>query len=225
VGFLLLSSVLADLQVGSWVCLASAAVAFALGFVPQEDYWRPFVAASSNLAAPNLASYVPRKTENIVKISLRKAASLQSLVHFLPYFQPLLLSSARNKTDDRENTGATLCYPSRRSRRRYRLLPGTGPLDPPVVLLLHGFPSSSFQSRERIPRLADRFRVIASGLPGFGFTEVPEQRHYRYTFDLLAATILAFKLAPGRTDRRNQRSRRRCFVLGRRPFRSVRKSC
>src|SRR5580658_8645109 len=67
-----------------------------------------------------------------------------------------------------------------------------GPPDAPVVLLLHGFPTSSFQYRELIPRLADRYRVIAPDLPGFGFTEVPEGRRYRYTFDALAGTILAF---------------------------------
>ena len=67
-----------------------------------------------------------------------------------------------------------------------------GPPDAPVVLLLHGFPTSSFQYRELIPRLADSFRVIAPDLPGFGFTEVPENRHYHYTFDALARTILAF---------------------------------
>ena len=48
-----------------------------------------------------------------------------------------------------------------------------GPKDAPVVLLLHGFPTSSFQYRHLIPRLADRYRVIAPDLPGFGFTEVP----------------------------------------------------
>jgi pimeloyl-ACP methyl ester carboxylesterase len=67
-----------------------------------------------------------------------------------------------------------------------------GPADAPVVLLLHGFPTSSFQYRELIPRLADRYRVIAPDLPGFGFTEVPEKRQYKYTFDALAKTILAF---------------------------------
>lgn len=66
-----------------------------------------------------------------------------------------------------------------------------GPPNAPVVLLLHGFPTSSFQYRELIPRLADRYRVIAPDLPGFGFTEVPEG-HYRYTFDALAGTLLAF---------------------------------
>jgi pimeloyl-ACP methyl ester carboxylesterase len=65
----------------------------------------------------------------------------------------------------------------------------------PVVLLLHGFPTSSFMYRELIPRLADRYRVIAPDLPGFGFTEVPDKRKYAYTFDALAATITAFTQA------------------------------
>src|SRR6266849_5381619 len=67
-----------------------------------------------------------------------------------------------------------------------------GPPDGPVVLLLHGFPASSFMFRELIPRLADRYRVIAPDLPGFGFTEVPSRRNYAYSFDTLARTIEAF---------------------------------
>jgi pimeloyl-ACP methyl ester carboxylesterase len=70
-----------------------------------------------------------------------------------------------------------------------------GPPDAPVVLLLHGFPTSSFQYRELIPRLADRYRVIAPDLPGFGFTDVPEKRHYEYTFDALANTLVTFTQA------------------------------
>ena len=67
----------------------------------------------------------------------------------------------------------------------------------PVVLLLHGFPASSFMFRELIPRLADQYRVIAPDLPGFGFTEVPEERKYRYSFDALAHTLEAFTDALG----------------------------
>ncbi|MFT4112683.1 alpha/beta fold hydrolase [Silvibacterium sp.] len=70
-----------------------------------------------------------------------------------------------------------------------------GPADAPVILLLHGFPTSSFQYRELIPRLADRYHVIAPDLPGFGFTEVPAERGYTYTFEALAKTILAFTQA------------------------------
>ena len=67
----------------------------------------------------------------------------------------------------------------------------------PVLLLLHGFPASSFMFRELIPRLADRYRVIAPDLPGFGFTEVPEKRNYRYSFEALARTLEAFTNALG----------------------------
>ena len=65
----------------------------------------------------------------------------------------------------------------------------------PVILLLHGFPATSFMFRELIPRLASDCRVIAPDLPGFGFTEVPAERKYAYSFDGLAATIEAFTRA------------------------------
>ncbi len=72
-----------------------------------------------------------------------------------------------------------------------------GPEDGPVLLLLHGFPASSLQYRELMLLLADRYRVVAPDFPGFGFTEVPEDRSYVYTFDALAQTMLAFTEALG----------------------------
>ncbi len=65
----------------------------------------------------------------------------------------------------------------------------------PVLLLLHGFPASSFMFRDLIPRLASHYRVIAPDLPGFGFTEVPAKRQYAYSFDGLASTLEAFTKA------------------------------
>ena len=67
-----------------------------------------------------------------------------------------------------------------------------GPADAPVILLLHGYPTSSHMFRHLMPRLASSFRLIAPDLPGFGFTEVPSEREYRYTFDNLAVTINDF---------------------------------
>ncbi|KAF7317620.1 Alpha/beta hydrolase fold protein [Mycena kentingensis (nom. inval.)] len=67
-----------------------------------------------------------------------------------------------------------------------------GPNDAPVVLLLHGFPTSSHQYRNLIPLLATHYRVIAPDFPGFGFTAVPASRAYKYTFAALAQTTLAF---------------------------------
>ncbi len=62
----------------------------------------------------------------------------------------------------------------------------------PVMLLLHGFPSSSHMFRNLIPLLADRYHVLAPDLPGFGFTEVPAGRQYVYKFEQLAKTVDAF---------------------------------
>jgi len=70
-----------------------------------------------------------------------------------------------------------------------------GDSNSPVILLLHGFPASSFMFRELIPRLAHDYRVIAPDLPGFGFTEVPPERKYTYSFDQLALTMEAFTRA------------------------------
>jgi pimeloyl-ACP methyl ester carboxylesterase len=72
-----------------------------------------------------------------------------------------------------------------------------GPRDAPVMLLVHGFPSSSHMFRDLIPLLADKYRVIAPDLPGFGFTVVPAAREYVYTFDNLATTLGAFVDALG----------------------------
>lgn len=67
-----------------------------------------------------------------------------------------------------------------------------GPRDAPAVVLLHGFPSSSHMFRNLIPLLATRYRVVAPDLPGFGFTKVPAERSYKYTFASLAQTLAAF---------------------------------
>jgi len=64
-----------------------------------------------------------------------------------------------------------------------------GPADSPVILLLHGFPTSSHMFRNLIPELADRFRVIAPDLPGFGRTKSPPRDRFEYSFDKLAKVI------------------------------------
>lgn len=64
-----------------------------------------------------------------------------------------------------------------------------GPKDAPVVLLLHGFPTSSHMYRNLIPALADRYRVIAPDYPGFGQSAAPDRERFAYTFDHYAALI------------------------------------
>jgi len=67
-----------------------------------------------------------------------------------------------------------------------------GPLDAPVILLLHGFPTASHMFRDLIPLLADRFRLIAPDLPGFGQTRSPQRGTFDYSFDNLASVIAGF---------------------------------
>jgi len=66
-----------------------------------------------------------------------------------------------------------------------------------ALLLLHGFPTSSHMYRDLIPTLADRYRVVAPDLPGFGFTEAPERKRFKYTFAHLAEVIEHFTKAIG----------------------------
>jgi pimeloyl-ACP methyl ester carboxylesterase len=53
----------------------------------------------------------------------------------------------------------------------------------PVLLLLHGFPTSSNMFRNLIPRLAKSFRVIAPDYPGYGFSGMPDRKDFKYTFE------------------------------------------
>lgn len=62
----------------------------------------------------------------------------------------------------------------------------------PHLLLLHGFPTSSHMFRNLIPILADRYHVVAPDLPGFGFSDAPDHKQFRYTFEHLASIIDKF---------------------------------
>ena len=67
-----------------------------------------------------------------------------------------------------------------------------GSKDSPHLLLLHGFPTSSHMFRGLIPLLAERFHVVAPDLPGFGFSDAPDRKQFRYTFENLAKTVARF---------------------------------
>jgi pimeloyl-ACP methyl ester carboxylesterase len=64
-----------------------------------------------------------------------------------------------------------------------------GPKDAPVLLLLHGFPTSSHMFRNLIPQLADKYRVIAPDYPGFGQSGMPDRSKFSYTFDNYAQVV------------------------------------
>ncbi len=66
-----------------------------------------------------------------------------------------------------------------------------------MLLLLHGYPSSSIQYTSLLAGLSDKYRLVAPDMPGFGFTEVPDEREYEYTFANLAKSVEAFVDAVG----------------------------
>ncbi|MEV7375096.1 alpha/beta fold hydrolase [Streptomyces sp. NPDC090301] len=72
-----------------------------------------------------------------------------------------------------------------------------GPADAPVLLLLHGFPTSSHMFRDLIPRLADSYRLIAPDHLGFGLSAAPDAADFDYTFAELATLTSEFTEALG----------------------------
>jgi pimeloyl-ACP methyl ester carboxylesterase len=72
-----------------------------------------------------------------------------------------------------------------------------GPATSPTILLLHGFPTSSHMFRNLIPALADGYHVVAPDLPGFGFSDAPDRKSFRYTFENLARVIDSFTQSIG----------------------------
>lgn len=64
--------------------------------------------------------------------------------------------------------------------------------DLPVLLLLHGFPSSSHMFRDLITDLAGSYHIVAPDYPGFGQSSAPDLKGFNYTFDNLSVVIEHF---------------------------------
>ena len=67
-----------------------------------------------------------------------------------------------------------------------------GRADAPILLLLHGYPTSSHMFRNLIPQLQEKYHIIAPDLPGFGYSDAPAHDQFSYTFDNLADTVQGF---------------------------------
>ena len=73
----------------------------------------------------------------------------------------------------------------------------SGPKDGPVLLLLHGFPSSSRMFEPLFARLSDRYHLVAPDYPGFGHSDRPDPKQFDYTFDHIAEVMNDFTQAMG----------------------------
>ncbi len=67
-----------------------------------------------------------------------------------------------------------------------------GPDEAEVILLLHGFPTSSHMFRNLIPLLSERYRVVAPDFPGFGQSDMPARDRFAYTFANIAKVMTRF---------------------------------
>jgi len=72
-----------------------------------------------------------------------------------------------------------------------------GPADAPILLLLHGLPSSSRMFEPLFSRLSDHFHLVAPDYPGFGHSDWPDPKQFAYTFDNYAEIITRFTEAFG----------------------------
>ncbi|NEP50995.1 MAG: alpha/beta hydrolase [Moorea sp. SIO3C2] len=69
-----------------------------------------------------------------------------------------------------------------------------------AVVLLHGYPASSHMYRDVLAALGDDFYLIAPDYPGFGHSDFPDSKDYKYTFANLATTIDKFLEQKGITE-------------------------
>jgi pimeloyl-ACP methyl ester carboxylesterase len=114
------------------------------------------------------------------------------------------MSQARPSTPASDATVSLSAAPSFSVRYQTVMIDGqeifyreAGPKDAPVILLLHGFPTSSHMFRNLIPALADKYRVIAPDYPGFGNSSMPSPTEFEYSFDNLAKVVDKFTEAVG----------------------------
>jgi pimeloyl-ACP methyl ester carboxylesterase len=108
---------------------------------------------------------------------------------------PSLLTAAA--VQSKEQSVSTIRYRRKKVGEVDVFYREAGPADAPVLLLLHGFPSAGHMFRDLMPLLADRYRVIAPDLAGFGQTKAPPRGKFAYSFGQLAKVLAGFVDALG----------------------------
>ncbi len=146
-----------------------------------------------NMRAAPQSSLSRRASLGILSIGLAAVIARPAQAAALP-----LRSKIRTRAfDETERHASTVKYKTQKVGPVDVFYREAGPADAPVVLLLHGYPTTSHMFRNLIPPLAGRYRVIAPDLPGFGLTKAPPRGEYDYTFENLTRTIEGFTEALG----------------------------
>lgn len=137
--------------------------------------------------------------------ALPDSVSRRSLLATLPVglaataLVPSAVDATPRRSDSKEAAMSEVHYRTQRVDDVEVFYREAGPADAPVILLLHGFPTSGHMFRDLIPELSDRYRVIAPDLPGFGQTKAPPRGTFDYSFERIAEVIGGFVDAIGLT--------------------------
>jgi len=116
----------------------------------------------------------------------------------------LLFSSCKEQVTLEKNTASNtseVITESKKSTLKYKTLDvnginiayrEAGNVNNPTIVLLHGFPASSYQYRKVLAQLSDEFHLIAPDYPGFGNSDFPDAETFDYTFDNIATVVDSF---------------------------------
>lgn len=104
----------------------------------------------------------------------------------------IMAQSKENQKKQKESTEHKIYYRSINAAGHNIFYRESGPQSAPVILLLHGYPTSSHMFRNLIPILNKKYHVIAPDLPGFGYSDSPKRDNFDYTFDNLTKAMQAF---------------------------------
>ncbi len=100
-----------------------------------------------------------------------------------------ILFSASVKAEERSGENYPTVYKTVKIEGLDIFYREAGPKDAPTIILLHGFPTSSYMFRNLIPELSDKYHVVAPDYPGFGYSSMPTIDQFEYTFDNLALIV------------------------------------
>jgi pimeloyl-ACP methyl ester carboxylesterase len=107
----------------------------------------------------------------------------------------ILLGTFAQKTE--KAMGQQICYRTVKVGGLNIFYREAGPKDAPTLLLLHGLPSSSRMFQPLLTRLADKYHLVAPDYPGFGHSDWPDPKDFKYTFDRIADVMNGFTEALG----------------------------
>ena len=161
-----------------------AAIAGSIGFGPDLEP----VSGPSGVRGASDGQRTPGVEE--LEMNRRKLAVSAALTVLSGIAADAELSVVRAQTPD-QGSGIVTHYRTAKVDGIEVFWREAGPVHAPVVLLLHGFPTSSHMFRNLIPLLADRWRVVAPDYPGFGQSAMPERSAFAYTFDRYSEVVAA----------------------------------